>query len=213
MGNLFTFLGEGLHNFRQTGALLPSSTFLADQMTMSLRPAPERIRVLEVGAGTGAITRKILAHLGPKDLLVIYEQNPAFRRCLEQLPRNGSPDGGNHPELRIVGKPIETIDRSERFDYVFSSLPLNNFDPERVDRILRLLTCLCREGGTLSYFEYVGMRALRRYTGGPAGRKRIRSLDRVLHRFLDGHQVERKVVVRNLPPAWVRHLRQNPGPD
>ncbi len=180
-------------------------------MTRPLRPAPGRIRVLEVGAGTGAITRKILAHLGPKDLLVIYEQNPAFRRCLEQLLHNGNPDGGNHPELRIIGKPIEAIDRSERFDYVFSSLPLNNFDADRVDRILRLLTHLCREGGSLSYFEYVGMRALRRYTGGLAGRKRIRSLDRVLNEFLDGHQVERKVVVRNLPPAWVRHLRQGPG--
>jgi hypothetical protein len=68
-------------------------------------------------------------------------------------------------------------------------------------------------GGTLSYFEYVGMRALRRRLGRHRTRDRVRDLDRVLNRFLGEHRVERNLVFWNLPPAWVRHLRPGgPGP-
>ena len=53
---------------------------------------------------------------------------------------------------------------------------------------------------------------LRRRLGGRETRLRVRRLDRVLNRFLGERRVERQFVLWNVPPAWVRHLRnRSPG--
>src|SRR4051812_43346086 len=76
-----TFLRESRRHFRTTGALLPSSRFLARALVAPLvaRPAivPPR-RVLEVGPGTGSVTRAILRYLRPDDRLDAVELNRRF---------------------------------------------------------------------------------------------------------------------------------------
>lgn len=212
MRSLLVFLGAGLRDPHHTGAVLPSSRALARAMAEPLRTARRPRRILEVGAGTGAITRAVLDHLEAADRLTIYEMNRSLRGLLERRIACRLA-AGTGPEIRVVGESIETIDPAERFDFVLSGLPLNNFEPGRVDRILRLLAGMCANGGTLSYFEYVGMRALRRRFGRHHTRERVGDLDRVLDRFLGEHRVERNLVFWNLPPAWVRHLRPGgPGP-
>jgi phospholipid N-methyltransferase len=210
MRNLFVFLGAGVRDPHHTGAVLPSSRALARAMVSPLRDARGPLRVLEVGAGTGVVTGAILDRLDRADSLVIYEMNPALRMVLEQaLTRRSS--NGDGPRIELVGESIETIDPGERFDFIISGLPLNNFEPDRVDRILRLLGELCGNGGTLTYFEYAGMRALRRRLGGREARLRVRRLDGVLNRFLGERRVERQFVLWNVPPALVRHLRNLPA--
>ena len=168
MKSLFAFWKGGLGNLRQTGALLPSSRSLSRVLTAPLRNRPGPVRVLEAGAGTGAITREILETLNDGDSLVVYEMNPAMRQALEKVVAGTRAGGNSGPEVKIVSRAVETIDPGERFDHIITGLPFNNFTPEKVDEILELLSGVCRDAGTLSYFEYIGMRAMRRIVGGPA---------------------------------------------
>lgn len=70
------------------GAVAPSSRRLADHMAADIVPGS---RVIELGAGTGAVTRAILdSGVAAADLLVI-EQNEAFPKfCGNDFPESRS---------------------------------------------------------------------------------------------------------------------------
>ena len=65
-------------NFHTTGAILPSSRFLARAMTFDLKGPRRPARILEVGPGTGAVTREIVRHLQDDDRFDAVEINPSF---------------------------------------------------------------------------------------------------------------------------------------
>jgi phosphatidylserine decarboxylase len=59
----------------------------------------------------------------------------------------------------------------------------------------------------LTYIEYAYMRmAKERLLSGEA-RRELADASAVLDRYIDRYQFRRDLVYRNLPPAWVRHLR------
>src|SRR5262249_17118157 len=78
------FLKGARADFHQTGAIAPSSRFLARAMTSNISAANGPMRVLEAGAGTGALTVAILGALAPGSRLDIYEVNPIFAAHLER---------------------------------------------------------------------------------------------------------------------------------
>src|SRR5437667_11461757 len=72
------FIRESRRHFRDTGALLPSSRFLAQALVSELRKRRGPGRILEVGPGTGSVTAQILRHLMPGDQLDVVELNKHF---------------------------------------------------------------------------------------------------------------------------------------
>src|SRR5512139_3062682 len=79
------FYSEFRRNFITTGAIAPSSPLPAKAMIYPLKQRVNNpIRVLEVGAGTGAFTHRILRELRSGDSLDIYELNPRFFRALNE---------------------------------------------------------------------------------------------------------------------------------
>src|SRR5438046_695234 len=78
------FLRAFRHNFHTTGAILPSSRFLARALASDLRGPRGPARVLEVGPGTGAVTREIVRLLGSEDRLDAVEINPQFVQHLRR---------------------------------------------------------------------------------------------------------------------------------
>src|SRR5215813_13843699 len=65
-------------NFHTTGAILPSSLFLARAMATDLKVPRRPARILEVGPGTGAVTREIVRLLQDDDRFDAVEINPSF---------------------------------------------------------------------------------------------------------------------------------------
>jgi phospholipid N-methyltransferase len=57
------FWREFRQNFHTTGAILPSGRALARALARFVRAERSRVRILEVGPGTGAVTREIVAAL------------------------------------------------------------------------------------------------------------------------------------------------------
>jgi len=202
------FLTQARLNFLHTGAIAPSSRFLARAVTAALESSGgggRPLTVLEAGAGTGALTVEIVRRLPHGSHLDIYEVNPTFAQHLERtFRRNG------RVEVRVVNEPVQAVPDGACYDAIISGLPLNNFKPSLVKGILKRLFATLRPGGTLSYFEYLLIRELKSLATGPRERRRLRRVGRVTGSFLDKYEFRREAVFLNIPPAVVHHLRK-PG--
>ncbi len=176
-----------------TGAIAPSSRHLAAEMVAGMGLGAAET-VVELGPGTGALTRAILEEIGPRTLLIAVELNPRLAAHLQATlpPRvkviNGS---GEHlaEYLRAEGQAAA--------DCVVCGLPWANFGRDLQERLLDGVLRALRPGGCFSTFAYLHAIALpygRRFAG--LLRSRFRSVERS------------KLVLRNLPPAFVYRCRK-----
>lgn len=203
------FLRQFRERFETTGAIAPSSRFLAKAMTnpMSRRERPGRI--LEVGPGTGAITQRIVRLLKPEDQFDLVELNEAFANLLRQRFEHDAAYHAVARQANVHVCPIQDFAAAEPYDIIISGLPLNNFPAELVQSIFETFFRLLAPGGTLSYFEYMYVRPIRKFIAGGAEKARLTELDRISNEYQSRYRVRRDWVFVNLPPAWVQHLRKN----
>jgi phosphatidylethanolamine/phosphatidyl-N-methylethanolamine N-methyltransferase len=202
-----TFFRQFRETFVTTGAVAPSSRFLAKAMTRPLAERRGPVRVLEVGPGTGAVTNQIVRLLKEGDRFDLVELNPRFVDVL-----NGRFDG--HPDYRKLAHcsavhhlPLQEFRSPEPYDYIISGLPLNNFPVPLVEEIFGSFFSLLRPGGVLSYFEYMYVRPMRRLVAKNEEKVRLAGLEDVIRRYLGPHRFRQDWVFVNVPPAWVQHLR------
>jgi phosphatidylethanolamine/phosphatidyl-N-methylethanolamine N-methyltransferase len=81
-GDTGLFLRRWARNPLQMGSLVPSSPALGRRVAALTRHAPGQ-RVVELGAGTGAISRALLAHGVPAERLAVVEIVPEMAEHLE----------------------------------------------------------------------------------------------------------------------------------
>ncbi|MGH3713246.1 MAG: class I SAM-dependent methyltransferase [Micromonosporaceae bacterium] len=121
------FLREFVRNPRQTGSIAASSGPVVRMMLDSLDLASAQ-RVVELGAGTGAVTAQLKQRLAPGATLLAVELNPEFADTLRQ--RFGS------PSVRVANRPASELPelvRSHQWDSVdaiASGLPWTLMSPE-----------------------------------------------------------------------------------
>ncbi|MFE2285194.1 class I SAM-dependent methyltransferase [Streptomyces sp. NPDC059443] len=199
MTDVTLFLREFARTRRETGAIAPSSPLLARALTRYVIPVPGRARkVLEVGSGTGAVTRHIQASLGRLDTLDLVEPNPRFADLLRHDYRDDS-------RVRLLSGLVQDCEL-DSYDTIVCGLPFANFDAPTVDGILGQLLTALRPRGTLSFFAYAGIPPLRRaFTAGEARQRTLRT-QAVLERTLGRHRFRTETVLWNIPPARVHHL-------
>jgi len=201
------FLGEFFRSYHTTGAILPSGRWLAAALARFVPGDGAARRVLEVGPGTGAVTRRIAAALGHEDQLDLVELNASFVGCLREALTS---DPGLRPvahRTRVLHCAVEDLPAERSYDVVVSGLPLNNFSAAAVERILGKFAELLRPGGTLSFFEYIAIRHARALVSGRAERERLRGIGKAMRAVLARHEFRRDWVWPNVPPAWVHHVR------
>lgn len=205
------FFREFRRDFHHTGALLPSGGVLAHTLARTIRGPRSAARILEVGPGTGAITRRLPRYLQDGDQLDVVEINPRFAQMLEERLAS-DPAFANHRHcIKVITSPVQDLPGESVYDYIVSGLPLNNFSPDDIRSIFATLTRLSKPGGLLSYFEYTFIRSLKRPFVGPRERQRLGSISEVLEEYIRSSQVRREHVLLNLPPATVRQLRLKPA--
>jgi phospholipid N-methyltransferase len=201
------FLREFRTHYHTTGAILPSGPWLAAALARFVGKGDRAQRILEVGPGTGAVTRRIARAMRPHDRLDLVELNDGFvRRLREDLTR--------HPALRTVaGRTrvlhcrVEELAPGPCYDVVISGLPLNNFSAGLVGQILKTMTGLLRAGGTLSFFQYIYIRRIKSLLVGRVEQARLGEVGRVIDGLLGAHEFRRDWVWPNVPPAWAHHVR------
>lgn len=205
------FWREFRRSFQSTGAVLPSGAALAVALSRHVREDKgERgrgRRILEVGPGTGAVTRHILAGIGPEDRLDLVELNAEFVACLRERIASDPQYQPAAERIALHHASVEELSEAEPYDVIVSGLPLNNFSVELVSQILAKLQRLLAPGGTLSFFEYVAVRQAKAALSPRAERERLRGIGELLDGVLTAHEINRDCVLANVPPAWVHHVR------
>ena len=206
-----TFFRESRRHFRATGAVMPSSRFLARALASPLG-GPRRPRhILEVGPGTGSVTREILKRMISGDRLDAVELNEHFVQRIRLLLQHDPRYSPFRDEVRVIHSPVEKLVGEGIYDHIISGLPLNNFPVALVREIFRAYMRLLKPGGTLSYFEYSLIRQLKSPFVGRRERRRLYRVGRIVNGYIRSYQIRRQQVLMNVPPAIVRHLHLKPS--
>ncbi|MCZ8100970.1 MAG: methyltransferase domain-containing protein [Burkholderiales bacterium] len=125
------FLRSWLDNPLMTGAISPSSPFLANAMAKEVDPASDG-PVIELGPGTGPVTQALVERGIAQERLVLVEYDPEFCRLLAR----------RFPRARIVRGDAYALDTTLRglidrpAAAVVSSLPLLTRPEEERARLL-----------------------------------------------------------------------------
>lgn len=201
------FLKEFRRNFTTTGAILPSGRPLARALARYVRPNDAPLKILEVGPGTGPVTRQLVEQLRPRDTLHLVELNESFVQRLRERFDNDPEFAAVKHQVQVFHCPVEELANTHGYDRIISGLPFNNFQPRLVAQIVHTLQELLLPGGYLSFFEYFGIRPARERLGRREDRLRIQGISSVLSPLLARYEFSRELIWQNVPPAWVHHLR------
>ena len=176
---LRVFLSELARRPKQMGCVWPSSGTLGEAMARWL-PEGGQDPILELGPGTGAVTRKLIEAGLPEDRLVAVEMSERMAGILRK----------QFPKARIVAGDALELDRmfaGTRFGAVFSSLPLKAFSPVQVQRVSDAIHAVLLPGAPWVQYTY-------QLINGHAPAKTFRA-------------VHSRIVWQNLPPAKVSAYR------
>ncbi len=142
------FLRSLLNNPLKMGAIAPSSPKLS--RLMASRVDAGTTPVLEIGAGTGVITRALLQKgINPQRLFVI-EQDPSLAAFL----RREFPDVSVRCGEALDAGCILAEEEVGRVKTVVSSLPLRNLPPDDQIETVRAMMSALVQGGQLIQFTY-----------------------------------------------------------
>jgi phospholipid N-methyltransferase len=145
--------------------------------------------------------------MGPQDSLDLVELNERFVAVLRQRLQTEPAWHSVADRVRLHHLAVEQLAPDEPYDCMVSGLPLNNFSAELVAAILDRLRGLAAPGGTLSFFEYIGVRKIKALAARGDERRRLAGVESALVDARRDRQFDRDRILRNVPPAWVHHLR------
>ncbi len=203
------FYRQFRQRFETTGAVAPSSRFLARAMTGSLLTRQGPLRVLEVGPGTGAVTGEIVRRLPPGSRFELVEINQEFADLLRHRFEHDADFVKVAERAAVHCCPLQEFQTDEPFDVIVSGLPFNNFPPPLVEELIDHCLSLLAPGGEMAFFEYMFVRPLRRKVSQPETRERLGQIEAILQQRFSQHRIRTDWVFANVPPAWVQHLRMD----
>lgn len=206
---VFVFFRTFLRAPDLVGAALPSSRRLAHALMTPFRARTSPASVLEVGAGTGAVTRHIGREMGPHDQLTICEMHPALAAHirLEVLTHPTLAAAVAEQRVRLLVRPVQHVDPSESYDYIICGLPFTAFKPGDIEAVLDVVRTILRPGGVFSYFEYMALRRFRTVTSQGQARERMGKVSAILDDHIRRFEIGRRTVLANIPPAYARFWR------
>ena len=174
----FSFLRGMIANPRGVGSVAPSAPDLARAMASQIdinQPGP----VLELGPGSGGITRGLIAHGIAPELLMAMEYDPVFARLV----------AAQFPGVTVMNDDAFDLDRvlgdkyPQPFAAVVSCIPLLNFPQEKRRALIESCFARMAPNAPLIQFTY----GLQQPASAPPGITATRAA----------------FVWRNLPPAHV----------
>jgi phospholipid N-methyltransferase len=142
-------LAEYARHPRSIGAIVPSSRALATAMTASVPLLHERDVILELGSGTGAITRELVSAF-PQNHIIAVEKN---RRLAAMLRRRFAEIEVAELCASAIGRDL-VLPSGYRIGAVVSSLPMISFDPVLRRRVLTAIRDVLDPRAVFIQFTY-----------------------------------------------------------
>lgn len=186
------FVAEALADFGTVGAIAPSSRYLANAMLRPLPLAKARV-VVELGPGTGVMTRPLLDLLPDDATLLAFEINHRFTRHLRSTI--------NDSRLVLIHAPAEALQEElsrrgyRHIDAVLSSLAMGLMSDAQRHALLMEISSRLKKKGIFTQYQY--------FHGLQFRDRQLSKFDMpgLLGRYF--RSVHSKLVWRNLPPAFV----------
>ncbi len=173
------FFLESLKHIKEVGSFVPSSSILARRMTVRAQVDSAQT-IVEIGAGTGSITRQIIKDMPVQSKLLIFEPHLPFFHHLQSL---------KDPRISLLSDQAQTLPFEMKkqglfgVDCIISGLPLANLSKNDQQKIIRIIYSALNPGGRYVQFQY----SLLSYP-------LIRSIFR---------NISLSLVCRNFPPAII----------
>jgi phosphatidylethanolamine/phosphatidyl-N-methylethanolamine N-methyltransferase len=180
MSDFTLFLGKFLRHGTAIASVAPSSRWLSRATIANIDWGRAGV-VVELGAGTGPITRELAARAGDQTRLVIVERDPDFAEILRQRY-------GGRPNLDVIEGDVVDLAQMlaergiDRVDHVVSGLPTPSFSRELQQSLFRNVRDVLQPDGTYNQITEMPLVYWNFY-----------------RRFFD--QVQFVFEPRNLPPA------------
>ena len=191
LGDSARFLKSLVASPRLTGAVAPSGRALARAMATAVG-SPAHGLIVELGPGTGPVTRSLIEAGLPPERLVLIEYDAEFCRLLKQRFAHASIVQGDAYDLLRTLEPFAC----QPIAAVVSSLPLLNQPPPRRTKLIADAFALMGPSGTFVQFTYGLM--------SPIPREAYANLYSA---------VRSKPILLNLPPAFVWTYRLDRRPS
>lgn len=166
------------------GAICPSSPALAAAMAEPVSPSllEKAGLVVELGAGTGPVTKALLSRGVPRDRLLVVEKSEPLADCLtKKFPGVDVRCGG--------AEEIEAMAYGREIQAIVSSLPFRSLPRDTSLSIMRAIGRALSPGGICVQFTY----AL------------VGEMPFVPRNF---RKIRTRFVLRNIPPAKVEVFRK-----
>jgi phosphatidylethanolamine/phosphatidyl-N-methylethanolamine N-methyltransferase len=142
------FFRSLLRDPRSVGAVAPSSPRLSRLVASSV--SPNASTILEVGAGTGAITGALLDRgIDPRRIFIIERDPELVDYLCARFPRVRVRCGD-----AIHATAILREERVGKIDTLLSSLPIRNFKPKDQMALMRAMLRTLEPGGQLVQYTY-----------------------------------------------------------
>ncbi len=202
------FFKQALRDLHEVGSIVPSSQVTAKAMTAAFRKRTAPARVLEVGAGTGPITARLVRELRPGDFLDAYEINPDYSSFLARRFEQEPAFMAVKEQVALHTADILEIEKVPQYDYIISAIPFTAFPATAVADFFETSRQILNPNGTLTYIEFAfGRHVMRVLTRKEAEKARIRDVARIVDKYVGQYQVNHKFVLFNAPPARIRSLQ------
>lgn len=186
MNENIQFLHAFLKNPAKVGAIAPSSPELAQQMLQDLKPTADSI-VLELGVGTGAITKFVQGLVTDEKSYLGIELDKTLVRSLRL----------NYPSLKIVrGNALDVHSIHKRsglgkVGYIVCCLPFVSIPNEIGEEILLEIDKFMAKGCVFRTFQYAH---------GYYFPSAIKLREHMRNRY--GKSKKSPLVMKNVPPAY-----------
>lgn len=171
-----------LRNVSTTGAIVESSSQTQEELTTFVNKNTPQV-IVEFGAGTGVVTRRILEKMHHLSVLHSFEINDNFAEKIGQIQ-----DRRLHFHHRSADDVDEVISAPSSVDLIISTVPITILPAELVRSLTVKGKALLKNGGHFSQlvFSPIYKRHFKQYFGNC-----------------------RIVSCLNMPPAFIHHATKN----
>ena len=144
------FFKESLKNLKEVGTIFPSSKFVVEKMVAPII-FDKKLTILELGSGSGVITKELLEKMSCDSQLICFETNKKFYQELKKI---------NDKKMVLINKSAEKMKlyldefEIEKVNYIVSSVPLVSLPKEIANKILSVSVEILGTSGKLIQLQY-----------------------------------------------------------
>ena len=205
------FFGEFFRSFHTTGSFCATGRKAAETLVGPIHAVRQPRRILEIGPGTGSVTKVLLSEMTEQDSLTVCEINPRFMKSLQDALAS-NPDFQKHQDrVSFFLGAVQDMPEDQTYNAVICAVPFNNFDVATTQAIFAKVQRLTNGQAQMSYYEYIGLRHVCKISPYAARRRRIREVAHYLRSEWMPNLLSRERVWQNVLPIYVYTLAMGRG--